>query len=205
MTTLSSIGCINKGAFSLELLDIVQSRLSPRRFAHTLGCAECARTLALRFGADADAAYTAGLLHDITREISYDNQLKLCKKHDIILDIISKETAPLLHAITGAAIARYEFHVSDDIYDAIRYHTTGRAKMSLLERILWLADMIEPGRDFHGICKIREFAEKDINRAILEGINHTFLYLIPQDLKIHTSMLDARNWILTLISDIEVK
>lgn len=189
----------------MELLDIVQLRLSQKRFAHTLGCAEYARTLAFRFGADAEAAYTAGLLHDITRELSYDKQLKLCKKHDIILDIISKETAPLLHAITGAAIARYEFHVSDEIYNAIRYHTTGRASMSLLERILWLADMIEPGRDFSGICKIRELAEKDINCAMLEGINHTFLYLIPKDLKIHTAMLETRNWLLTLISDSEVK
>ena len=179
-----------------ELKRIVSSRLSARRTEHTLQCAACARKLAARFGANEQDAYIAGLLHDITKELSVENQLKLCEKHDIILDNVSRENPALLHAITGALAAKEEFSAPDAVCQAILYHTTGHAGMTTLDACVWLADLIEPGRDFPGVEAIREQAREDLALAVLMGMDQTMTHLIAQGKMIHPAMLEARNEIL---------
>lgn len=179
-----------------EIEKIVSERLGEKRARHTFGCAECASELALRFGASVDDAYLAGLLHDITKELSVENQLKLCEKYDIILDTVSKENSALLHAMTGAYVAKEEFCVSDAVFRAIYYHTTACEGMTVLDLCVWLADLIEPGRDFPGVSEIRELAEYDIFSAVLKGIDVTIIHLISQGKMIHPAMIDARNDIL---------
>ncbi len=179
-----------------ELEQIVKERLSPRRAQHTLQCAACARLLAQRFGADASAAYLAGLLHDITKELSVENQLKLCEKHGIILDNVSRENPALLHAITGAIVAKEEFSAPEHVCRAIRYHTTGCEYMSALDQCVWLADMIEPGREFRGVSELRRMAKRDLALAVFTGMDQTMMHLIAKKKVIHPDMLAARNQLL---------
>ncbi|MBQ2072598.1 MAG: bis(5'-nucleosyl)-tetraphosphatase (symmetrical) YqeK [Oscillospiraceae bacterium] len=144
--------------------------LSEKRIAHVAGCESEAISLARRWGEDPELAAEAGILHDITKRLSPKEQLHLCKKYDIICDDAERNTPSLLHAKTGAALARDRFGVPDAVYDAIRWHTTGKPDMTLLEKIIYLADYIEPTRDFPGVDRLRSLAYDDIDRAMLLGL-----------------------------------
>lgn len=152
------------------LREQVRDFLTEQRMAHSLGCEGEAVSLARRWGEDPEKAATAGILHDITKKLSYDEQLKLCEKYGIILESGERDAPKLLHARTGAALARDLFGVPDDVYDAIRWHTTGKADMTLLEKILYLADYIEPTRDFPGVDGLRKLAYEDIDAAMALGL-----------------------------------
>ncbi len=182
----------------IELFESEMSkRLSARRMKHTLGCADTAVRLAARVGEDTSLARAAGLLHDMTKEWSIPDQLKFCEKHGIIISDTQKKVPEILHAITGAYAARLEFGVPKEVAGAIRWHSTGKPGMTGLEKIVWLADLIEPGRDFPGVEFIRDMAQKDIDRAILMGMERTIKYLLDKKQIIDPVMLEARN---TLIS-----
>lgn len=141
--------------------------LKPTRIPHVQGCEQEAVRLAARWGADPDDARTAAILHDITKKFETDEQLLLCEKYGIIDKNVEKK---LFHAITGAAYAKTEFGVSDAIYRAIRWHTTGRPDMNLLEKIIYIADYIEPTRDFDGLKKLRRLAYEDLDEAMILGL-----------------------------------
>lgn len=140
--------------------------LKPSRIAHVAGCESEAVMLAKRWGEDPETAAEAGILHDITKRLSYEEQLILCDKYGIILDNTERESPALLHAMTGAAFARELFGIPDSVYEAIRWHTTAKPDMSILEKIVYLADMIEPGRDFPGVERLRKLSYEDINKAM---------------------------------------
>ena len=129
--------------------------LKPKRIAHVAGCESEAVKLAMRWGEDPETAAEAGILHDITKKLNFEEQLILCGKYGIINDNLELGSPKLLHAKTGAALARDLFGVSDRVYNAIRWHTTGKPDMTLLEKIIYLADYIEPTRDFPGVEKLR--------------------------------------------------
>ena len=179
-----------------HIIDMVRARLSEKRAAHTFRCASLARELAERFGANPQDAYITGLLHDIAKEEPCENQLKLCKNSGIILDGVILENSALLHAPAGAALAKDEFGASVEICRAILSHTVGNENMTTLDKCVWLADLIEPERDFPGVCDIRKAAEEDLDRAVVLGIDRTVLYLIEKGRIIHPIMLAARNSIL---------
>jgi len=151
---------------AIELLD-------PKRVPHVLGCAGEAVRLAQRWGADPYEAEAAGLLHDITKKCTLDEQLLLCDKYGMMIDtsIVGMEKA--LHQMTGAAVAYGEFGVSEAVRDAIRWHTTGKADMSLLEKIIYLADYIEPTRDFDGVEPLRALCYTDLDAAMELGLGMT--------------------------------
>lgn len=176
-----------------EIENIARERLSEKRAKHTFNCANLARDLAARYGASEKDAYIAGLLHDITKEESDENQLKLCKKRGIILDSLVLSMPQLIHAITAAEVAREEFGASEEICRAILYHTTGCRDMSTIDKCLWLADLIEPGRCFPGVDEIRKEAEVNLNNACLMGIERTLSYLSEGGKMVHPAMLDARD------------
>ena len=144
--------------------------LKPKRVKHVEGVENEAVKLARRWGEDADTAAEAGILHDITKSFPHEKQLKLCEKYGIMLEAAERETPALLHAITGAAFSRELFGISDAVYGAIRWHTTGRPDMSLLEKIVYLADYIEPTRDFEGIKKLRKLCFEDLDAAMALGL-----------------------------------
>ncbi len=176
------------------LREAVKPYLSPRRVAHVAGCESEAVLLAMRYGEDAEAAAEAGILHDITKKLSYDEQLILCDKYGIILDKDQLANEKLLHAITGAAFARDVFGVSDAVYDAIRWHTTGKPDMTLLEKIIYMADYVEPTRDFPGVEKLRALAHEDIDEAMALGLEMSLADIRSGGVAPHKDTVEAAEW-----------
>lgn len=172
----------------------VAPMLSSQRMAHTAGCEQEAVQLARRWGENPESAAVAGILHDITKNLGYDEQLILCEKYGIILDIAEKENPRLLHAITGAAKARELFGVPDAVYEAIRWHTTGKPDMTTLEKIIYLADYIEPTRDFEGLEKLRSLAYEDLDRAMALGLEMSLEEIRRQNVEPHRASLEAYLW-----------
>ncbi len=139
------------------------------RLVHTLGCEYEAVRLARRWGADEDKARIAAILHDCTKAIDFDGQLKICAEYGITEHGMGKEQYKLFHAITGAAVAEHEYAAGADVVSAIRWHTTGRPQMTTLEKVIYIADFIEPGRDFPGVETVRSLAYRDLDMALAEG------------------------------------
>ncbi len=144
--------------------------LKKKRIRHVEGCEKVAVKLAEQYGADPDKAAVAAILHDITKALDLSNQLILCDRYGIICDDIEKNSPSLLHSKTGACKARELFDIEQTVFDAIWWHTTGRPDMSLLEKIIYLADYIEPTRDFDGIGKLRKTAWADLDSAMALGL-----------------------------------
>ncbi len=176
-----------------EIKRIIESTLSEKRYRHTLGCAETAQSLAKRWGADENSALRAALLHDITKEEPYESQLKLAHEHGIILSDTQK-LPRVIHAFTGAIVAKVRFGEDDKICDAIRWHTTARKDMSLLEKIIWISDLTEPGRDFEGVDEIRKLSFSDLGLALIRGFDTTISHLIKCGRAIDGNMIEARNF-----------
>lgn len=168
--------------------------LKPKRISHVWGCEHEARKLAVRWGCDPDTAAEAGILHDITKKFELSDQLLLSEKYGIINDTVEISNTKLLHAKTGAAVARDLFGVPDDIYSAIRWHTTGRADMTLLEKVLYMADYIEPTREFEGVDRLRALAYVDLDQAMILGLEMSLDDLISGGITPHQNTMDALEW-----------
>lgn len=161
------------------LKHLVRELVGERRFAHTLGTVKTAAHLAARYGCDPEKARTAALLHDVTKGLGENEQLSLCEKYGVLPDDWTlRAKRELLHAVTGAKYARFELGIAEEeILSAIRYHTTGRANMTLLEKILYLADMIEETRDFPGVGELRAAAEKNLDEAVLLALERSMAFV----------------------------
>jgi len=182
-----------------ELTKTIEKKLSPRRFRHSLAVAKAAAALAERYGGDKDKAYTAGLLHDIVKDENYSAQLQIIKKSGIILSPVEQASPNLWHAIAGEVYARETVGISDeDILSAIRLHTTGRAEMTLLQKILYVADFTSEDRNYSGVEQIRETAKKDLTAAVLEGLAFCIEDLLAKKALIHEDTLHAYNYYLKL-------
>ncbi len=156
-----------------QLRPVALSLLKGRRIPHVLGTEETAVRLAKKYGADVTAARQAALLHDCTKRLSMEEQLTLCEKYGIGLDSLEREALKLLHAKTGAAIAEDVFGMSEEVVSAIRWHTTGKADMTTLEKVIYLADYIEPTRDFPGVDELRRVAEQSLDEGVALGLAMT--------------------------------
>lgn len=152
-----------------ELRAASWSMVWARRLPHIKGCEEEAVRLARRWGADERAARRAGILHDCTKYLTLEEHKAVCTRYGIPLDPLEEESEKLLHSKTGAAMAKYVYGESDAVYQAIFYHTTGRAGMSLLEKILYTADYMEPNRDFPEVAELRRLAYEDLDAAVALG------------------------------------
>lgn len=157
----------------------LSEELDKKRYAHTLGVAYTAVSLAMAHGTDMYNAYLAGLLHDNAKCISSEKKRKLCKKYDIVLNEAEDKNPDLLHAKLGAIRAREKYHVEDRaVLEAIKYHTTGKPAMTELEKIIYIADYIEPNRKMlPGLPEIRTTAFRDLNRAMVLILKNTLAYL----------------------------
>ncbi len=179
-----------------ELRPIALSYLKPKRMAHVLGTERTAAELARRYGVDETEARVAALLHDCTKKLELDEQLKLCEQYHIDMDDMERTTLKLQHSRTGAEIARHVFGVSDEVYRAIRYHTTGRPDMTLLEKILYIADYMEPNRKFDGVEEIRAATERSLDEGILLGLTMTIEEMKGYGTPIHHLTMDAREYLI---------
>ena len=178
-----------------QLRPIALSYLKAKRCAHVLGTAATAVKLAEKYGADVHRAEVAGLLHDCTKKLSMPEQLALCEKYGIALDELEKKALKLLHAKTGAALARDVFGVDDEIYNAILWHTTGKPDMTVLEKVIYLADFIEPTRDFPGVDALRRTVWEDLDRGLLMGLEMTVEEMEEMGNPIHVNTLAARDYL----------
>ena len=167
------------------------SFLKHARIPHVLGTEQEAVRLALRYGADVDRARTAALLHDCTKRLEMDEQLALCAQYGIELDELEQQALKLLHAKTGAAVARDRFGVDDEIYSAIFWHTTGHADMTLLEKVIYLADYIEPTRSFPGVDALRAACYEDLDKGLLMGLEMTVEEMKERSNPVHSATLAA--------------
>ena len=178
-----------------QLRPAALSYLKRRRIPHVLGTEQEAIRLAARYGADVEKARRAALLHDCTKKLDMEEQLSLCRQYGIQLDELEQRALKLLHARTGAEIARDVFGVDDEIYSAIRWHTTGHANMTLLEKIIYLADYIEPSRDFPGVDRLRKVCYEDLDRGLLTGLEMTIEEMQGMGDPVHHATLEARDFL----------
>ncbi len=179
-----------------ELRPIALSFLKPKRMPHVLGTEHEAAVLARRYGADVTSARIAALLHDCTKKLSMEEQLALCEQYGIALDELERKNLKLLHAKTGAAIARDLFGVSDEIYWAIYWHTTGKADMTKLEKVIYLADYIEPSRDFPGVEKLRRAVHADLEHGLLMALEDSIEEMRQRGNPVHPNTVEARDYLL---------
>ena len=178
-----------------RLRPVALSYLKHRRIPHVLGTEQEAIRLAERYGAGVEKARVAALLHDCTKKLDMPAQLALCGQYGIALDELEQKALKLLHSKTGAAIARDVFGVDDEVYSAIWYHTTGHADMTTLEKIIYLADYIEPSRDFPGVDTLRKVCYEDLDKGLLLGLEMTIEEMTAMGNPVHRATVEARDWL----------
>jgi len=178
-----------------ELRACSYSMVMQKRVRHIRGTEEEAVRLAQRWGADEDMARRAGILHDCTKYLELEPQLEICRKYGVELDELEQVAVKLLHSKTGACIAREVFGEPDEVFDAIFWHTTAKDDMTTLEKILYVADYIEPNRDFDGVERLRELAYEDLDKALLLGVETTIQEMIDRNRITHRKTLLARDWL----------
>ena len=177
-----------------EYKAVIKPLLSEKRYYHSVCVARAAKELALKYGADAGKAETAGILHDIMKDLPPEQQLAKMERYGISLTDVERSAQKLWHAMLGAAYLKNELHIDDrEILDAVRYHTTGRRNMTLLDKILFIADFISADRDYPGVDKLRKAAQISLEEAILEGFCYTITDLADDRKPIHPDTIDAYN------------
>lgn len=167
-----------------DYLAIVKERLHEKRYIHTIGVMETAIRLAKKYGVDQKKAETAAILHDIAKCEDVEKMEQITKNY--LDDQLLGWGGEILHGPVGAWIVKTEFQIYDeDILNAIRYHTTGRPKMSDLEKIIYISDMIEPNRNFDGVEKLRKKAEQSLNIGMRACIHHSISFLVHSKQQIY--------------------
>lgn len=180
-----------------RLMQALSARLSPRLLGHVRRVEETAIVLAQRFGVDAERAALAGLLHDYARELPATELLALARARGVSVDAITARHPGLLHGPVAAALLPDDLGISDPaVLQAIALHTTGAAHMTALDKVVWLADYIEPARDFPRVHPVRELAERDLDAALTMAMDNTICYLLEQGAVMHPAIVAARNAIL---------
>jgi len=157
----------------------LRKELDAKRYEHTLGVEYTAAALAMCHGTSVKDAQLAGLLHDCAKCLSNDKKINICEKHHISITEVEKRNPYLLHAKVGAYLAEHKYEVhNQDVLNAIMNHTTGRPNMSLLEKIIFIADYIEPGRkQAPNLDTIRSMSFQDLNQALIMILKDTLEYL----------------------------
>lgn len=178
-----------------ELRACSYSMVRAKRIPHIKGTEEEAVRLAKHWGVDEITARRAAILHDCTKYLDLEEQLALCRKYGVELDELEQRAVKLLHSKTGACIAKHIFGEDEQVYQAIFWHTTGKADMSMLEKVIYLADYIEPTRDFDGVEPLRALAYEDIDKALLMGMEMTIEEMHQRGNPVHRNTQAARDWL----------
>lgn len=177
-----------------EMMEKLKATLKPKRYIHSLGVCDTAIKLAKQFEVDSDKAYLAGLLHDCAKCFEHEKQLELCRQYGIELSKITLECPAVIHAPLGAAVAKTEYGIEDEeILRSIELHTTGGCDMTKLDKIIYIADMIEPSRDYKGVDSLRKAAKEDLDKAMLMALQSTLKFNIKKGSIIHPDTIDAWN------------
>ncbi|HAQ5382412.1 TPA: HD domain-containing protein [Enterococcus faecium] len=182
-------------AYSREnLMQKIQMRMSEQRFKHVLGVEETAVALAKKYGASPEKASIAALTHDYAKERP-DEEFKMVIVRDGFDPELLNYNNAIWHGLVGASFVERELRITDaEILHAIRVHTTGAAKMSLLDKIIYVADYIEPGRDFPGVQDARAIAWADLDEAVAFETKHTLAHLLAQEQQIYPKTIETYNY-----------
>ncbi|GAA5344481.1 bis(5'-nucleosyl)-tetraphosphatase (symmetrical) YqeK [Planifilum fimeticola] len=176
-----------------KLMEATKRQMPASRWEHTLRVVEAATELAGRTGADPEKAEIAAILHDYCKFWPEEKQREWILRHRLPQDLL-QYNKELWHAPVGAEAVREELGIDDEeVLNAIRSHTTGRPGMSLLEKVIFLADYIEPGRSFSGVEEVRRLAREDLDRAILKALDNTIVYLVERGFKVYPLTILTRN------------
>lgn len=180
------------------LIESVRCQMPSKRWEHTLGVMQTSVMLAERFGADPVRAELAAIVHDVAKYWPVEKLERIVREapmpEPFRPDAVLRYDRQLLHAPVGAYVAETEYGITDEeVLDAIRYHTTGRERMTLLDKIVCLADYMEPGRDFPGVNEIRELAEINLEKALIAGFDSTILFLLEKKKTVFPLTIMARN------------
>ena len=179
-----------------EIRDYLKNNLKPARYGHTLGVVNTAIKLAEIYGEDKNKAEIAALCHDVAKNMSNEELKKVIDNENIALSIDEENTQELWHSIIGPVIAKKVFGIEDEeVLSAMRWHTTGKENMTNLEKIIYLADLIEPSRKFDGVDEIREIAYKDLDLGMLKALTHTTIYLLTKGCAVDINSVKARNYL----------
>ena len=162
------------------------TELDTERYEHTLGVMYTAASMAMRYDEDVEKALLAGLLHDCAKCISGENKIKLCNKYHLSVSEVEKKNPSLLHAKLGAFLAAKKYHIKDkDVINAIASHTTGCPNMTLLDKIIYIADYIEPGRkELPNMAEVRKLAFTDINKCLYRILEDSLVYLNSKNISV---------------------
>ncbi|WP_025477859.1 bis(5'-nucleosyl)-tetraphosphatase (symmetrical) YqeK [Enterococcus faecium] len=182
-------------AYSREnLMQKIQMRMSEQRFKHVLGVEKTAVALAKKYGASPEKASIAALTHDYAKERP-DEEFKMVIVRDGFDPELLNYNNAIWHGLVGASFVERELGITDaEILHAIRVHTTGAAKMSLLDKIIYVADYIEPGRDFPGVQDARAIAWADLDEAVAFETKHTLAHLLAQEQQIYPKTIETYNY-----------
>ncbi|MCM3725202.1 bis(5'-nucleosyl)-tetraphosphatase (symmetrical) YqeK [Neobacillus cucumis] len=184
-----------------KALDLVKLQLTEHRYQHTLGVMQTAIILAEKYGADVKKAELAAIFHDYAKFRPKDEMKEIIMSQGMPQDLLLYNTE-LWHAPVGAYLVEKEAGVSDyEVLDAIRYHTSGRPNMTLLEKVIYLADYIEPGRHFPGVEEVREIANENLEKAIIKAIQNTIHFLMKKNQTIYPETFYTYNDLIQKLED----
>ncbi|WP_243290627.1 bis(5'-nucleosyl)-tetraphosphatase (symmetrical) YqeK [Bacillus sp. FJAT-47783] len=176
-----------------KALQIVESQLTEHRYVHTVGVMESAIFLAEQYGGDLKKAELAAIFHDYAKFRPKDEMKRIIIEQNMQKDLLDHH-AELWHAPVGAYLVQTEVGIQDEeVLNAIKYHTSGRKRMTLLEKIVYLADYIEPGRHFPGVEEVRELAQKDLDQALVKAMQNTIQFLMKKNQPIYPDTFHAYN------------
>lgn len=177
-----------------KIKDLLHSRLDDKRYVHSINVAESAVELAEIYGADKEKCRTAGLLHDVTKNAADDEHFELFRLGNVTLSDDEKHNRKLWHAMSGAEYIRHVLKIGDDdIYRAVRYHTTGRAGMTLTEKVIYIADFVSAERNYDDVNVMRALAAQDLDKASLYALRFTIPDLIKKGQTVHKDSLELYN------------
>lgn len=179
------------------ILNYLENHMSKRRYIHSINVSETAVALAEYYGGHIDKARLAGLIHDCAKDISIREQTIYAKKCGFPVDEVTYKILDLIHAPASVYLCRKIFGITDiEILSAVRYHTTGKPDMSLLEKIIFISDVIEPSRDFEDIEILRNMAYNNLDAALLHAIDSSISYIIKKRSLLHPDTIYARNYLI---------
>lgn len=179
-----------------EIYEKVKEQLSERRFYHSECVVERCIEFAEIYGLDIEKMKIAGIAHDVAKEIPQETREQVAKKYNVELDEIEIKNSPLIHAKLGAAIAKQDFGCSEDICEAIKYHTTGKEDMTLMEKVLFIADATGKDRTYDDAKELYELAKTNLDKAIVKLLKECIKEILDKESLVHPNSIKAFNYII---------
>lgn len=181
----------------VQITNYIKERLSEKRYLHVIGVRDTAAKLAEIYGENKEKAIIAALIHDCAKNVKGDELLRVVRENGYTPDWVEEASPQLLHGRAAGYIAMREMGIEDEaVFNAVTYHTTGRSNMSMLEKIIYVADYIEPARNFPGVEELRKVTYTSIDKGVLVALESTIKHVLDKEQLLHNNTIEARNYML---------